>query len=141
MTSWNEILLEVESYMERYRKALKDIADSSEQANPIKLKEIARTALDGEPTTADELNDDEDAQLGASIVKSNDNVAGVFMVDGKIKDVDYVDEEVFDVTVKEDYGPPYSMANTSGEPVKAHPLGAGFAHKDTKKGIQDDTEC
>ena len=56
MTSWTETLLEVESYMERYRKALKDIADSSEQANPIKLKEIARTALDGEPTTADEYN-------------------------------------------------------------------------------------
>ena len=108
MTSWNELLLEVESYMERYRKALEEIADSSNQANPIKLKEIARTALDGEPTTADELNDD---------------------------------EEVFDVTVKEDYGPPYSMANTSGEPVKDHSLGAGFAHKDTKKGIQDDTEC
>jgi len=99
MTSWNEVLLEVESYMERYRKALKDIADSSEQANPIKLKEIARTALDGEPTTADEFNE------------------------------------------VQDYGPPYSMANPTGEPVKAHPLGAGFAHKDTKKGIQDDTEC
>tara|TARA_R100001480_G_C4637208_1_gene168822 strand:+ start:257 stop:556 length:300 start_codon:yes stop_codon:yes gene_type:complete len=99
MTSWNEVLLEVESYMERYRKALKDIADSSEQANPIKLKEIARTALDGEPTTADELNE------------------------------------------VQNHGPPYSMANTSGEPVKDHSLGAGFAHKDTKKGIQDDTEC
>ena len=99
MTSWNELLLEVESYMERYRKALKDIADSSEQANPIKLKEIARTALDGEPTTADELNE------------------------------------------VQNHGPPYSMANTSGEPVKDHSLGAGFAHKDTKKGIQDDTEC
>ena len=56
MTSWTETLLEVESYMERYRKALKDISDSSEQANPIKLKEIASTALDGEPTTADEFN-------------------------------------------------------------------------------------
>lgn len=41
----------------------------------------------------------------------------------------------------QNYGPPYSMANPTGEPVKAHPLGAGFAHKDTKKGIQDDTEC
>ena len=111
MTSWSEVLLEVESYMERYRKALEEIASNdwcNSQESLDSIQAIAQTALDGEPTTADELNDD---------------------------------EEVFDVTVKEDYGPPYSMANTSGEPVKDHSLGAGFAHKDTKKGIQDDTEC
>ena len=34
-------------------------------------------------------NDDEDVQLGASIVKSNDEVSGVFMVDGKIEQIDY----------------------------------------------------
>ncbi len=27
------------------------------------------------------------------------------------------------------------------EEVEDHPLGAGFAHKDTKRGIQDDPEC
>ena len=27
------------------------------------------------------------------------------------------------------------------EEVKDHPLGTGFAHKDTKRGIQDDPEC
>ena len=37
--------------------------------------------------------DEEDVQLGASIVKSNDEVSGVFMVDGKIKDVDYFIEK------------------------------------------------
>ena len=31
---------------------------------------------------------DKSIQLGASVVKSNNNVSGVFMVDGKIKEVD-----------------------------------------------------
>jgi len=99
MTSNTEILLELEMYMQRYRDALGEIANCGDQANAIYLREIAKTALDGEPTTADEFN--------------------------KVQN----------------YGPPYSMANPSGEPVKDHPLGVGFAHKDTKKGIQDDTEC
>ena len=37
-------------------KALMQIADSSDQANPIALKEVARKALAAEPTTADESN-------------------------------------------------------------------------------------
>jgi hypothetical protein len=42
----------------------------------------------------------------------------------------------------QNYGPPYSMANPSGDPkVHKHPLGPGFAHKDAKKGVQDDPEC
>ena len=41
-----------------YCRALMRIADSSDQANPIKLKEIAKKALASEPTTADELNKD-----------------------------------------------------------------------------------
>ena len=41
----------------------------------------------------------------------------------------------------QNYGPPYSMANPTGEPIKDSPLGAGFVHKDTKKGIQNDPEC
>ena len=36
---------------------------------------------------------DKSIQLGASVVKSNDNVSGVFMVDGKIKDIDYFDSK------------------------------------------------
>ena len=34
----------------------------------------------------------------------------------------------------QNYGPPYSMANPSGDPkVHKHPLGTGFAQKDKKK--------
>jgi len=36
--------------------------------------------------------DDDDVALGYSIVKSNKEVSGVFMVDGKVKDVDYFKE-------------------------------------------------
>ena len=99
MTSWNEILLEVEGYMQRYRDALGEIANCGDQANAVYLREVARTALDGEPTTADEFN--------------------------KVQD----------------YGPPYSMANPSGESVKDSPLGAGFAHKDTKIEKDYNYEC
>ena len=35
---------------------------------------------------------DDDVALGYSIVKSNKEVSGVFMVDGKVKDVDYFKE-------------------------------------------------
>tara|TARA_R110000765_G_scaffold90688_2_gene172422 strand:+ start:1150 stop:1425 length:276 start_codon:yes stop_codon:yes gene_type:complete len=35
------------------------------------------------------LTDEEDIQLGASIVESNDKVSGVFMSEGKVKQVDY----------------------------------------------------
>ena len=115
MTSWNEVLLEVENYMERYRKALQQIVntDWSEVDDSMsRISEIAQVALDGEPTTADEFN--------------------------KVQN----------------HGPPYSMANPSGEPVKPHPLaakygikdhplGVGFAHKDTKDdlvNIGDDIE-
>ena len=65
MTSWTEALLEVESYMERYRNALKGIVthideqyklDSKAPLFILAIKEIALSALDGEPTTADEYN-------------------------------------------------------------------------------------
>ena len=65
MTSWTEALLEVESYMERYRNALKGIVthideqyklDSKAPLFILTIKEIALSALDGEPTTADEFN-------------------------------------------------------------------------------------
>ena len=62
----------------------KDIADKY-----LEIYKYTRTALDGEPTTADEYNDEEDVQLGSSIVKSNDEVSGVFMSDGKIEQIDY----------------------------------------------------
>ena len=46
-----------------------------------------------EKTTADEFNEREDVALGTSIVKSNEEVSGVFMSNGKVKHVDYVKEE------------------------------------------------
>ena len=99
MTSWNEVLLEVENYMERYRKALEEIAntDWSEVDDSMsRISEIAQTALDGEPTTADKFN----------------------------------------VPVE-----PHPLAAKYG--IKDHPLGVGFAHKDTKDdlvNIGDDIE-
>jgi hypothetical protein len=116
MTSWTEALLEVESYMERYRKALQQIVntDWSEVDDSMsRISEIAQTALDGEPTTADKFND------RVTWVSPNDP--------GDENDLNKV----------QDHGPPYSMANPSGEPVKPHPLAARF----NKKGIQDDPEC
>jgi hypothetical protein len=44
-----------------------------------------------EKTTADEYNNEEDVQLGYSIVKSNDEIEGVFIQEGKIVDIDYFD--------------------------------------------------
>ena len=84
--------------MDRYKTALEqcwEIAtdNSITEDNKVKIiRDVSRATLDGEPTTADEYNEEEDVQLGASIVKSNREVSGVFMVDGKIKDVDYFEK-------------------------------------------------
>ena len=84
--------------MDRYKTALEqcwEIAtdNSITEDNKVKIiRDVSRATLDGEPTTADEYNEEEDVQLGASIVKSNKEVSGVFMVDGKIKDVDYFEK-------------------------------------------------
>ena len=100
--------------MNKYEIALEqcwEIATDNSIAEDNKVKmirDVSRATLDGEPTTADEYNEeevaanvppisvdidylkeDEDIAIGASIVKSNREVSGVFMVDGKIKDVDY----------------------------------------------------
>ena len=40
----------------KYKEALEAIAGASDQANPIHLKVVAQTALDYEPTTANEFN-------------------------------------------------------------------------------------
>ena len=80
---------ELELRIEWLEKGLKEIANGRDDMNPLYLKQQAQATLDGEPTTADEYNDEEDVQLGASIVKSNDEVSGVFMSDGKIEQIDY----------------------------------------------------
>ena len=40
----------------------------------------------------------------------------------------------------QNHGPPYSMANPSGEPVKPHPLAAKYGIKDDHVNIGDDIE-
>ena len=50
----------------------------------VALEEIAKNK---------EYNEEEDVALGASIVKSNKKVEGVFMSNGKVVNVDYVKEE------------------------------------------------
>ena len=75
---------ELELRIEWLENGLKEIANKT-----LGLDDMIQAVLDGEPTTADEYNDEEDVQLGASIVKSNDEVSGVFMSDGKIEQIDY----------------------------------------------------
>ena len=48
--------------IERYEKALEEIANAGEQANPIYLTNLARTILDGEATTADQYNIGDDIE-------------------------------------------------------------------------------
>ena len=84
---------ELELRIEWLENGLKEIANGRDDMNAIHVKQQAQSILDGEPTTADEYNDEEDVQLGASIVKSNDEVSGVFMSDGKIKDIDYLNDK------------------------------------------------
>ena len=43
--------------MDRYFHALGEIASCGDQANAVYLRGVARAAIDGEPTTADEFND------------------------------------------------------------------------------------
>mgnify|MGYP003110314111 CR=1 FL=1 len=54
--TWNELLLDVENYMERYRNALEQIVNAKNIKDPEILRALALSALDGEPTTADEFN-------------------------------------------------------------------------------------
>ena len=44
--------------MDRYFHALGEIASCGDQANAVYLRGVAQSALDGEPTTADEFNKD-----------------------------------------------------------------------------------
>jgi hypothetical protein len=45
--------------LDRYFHALGEIASCGDQANAVYLRGVARAALDGEPTTADEYNNKE----------------------------------------------------------------------------------
>lgn len=48
--------------IERYEKALEEIAGAGDQANPSYLTQLARVVLDGEPTTADHYNRGDDIE-------------------------------------------------------------------------------
>ena len=91
-------------YLEIYNNSDLDIYNNS---NNIKVKlnriidiydtennkaELIKEGLIKEEKSDDVYDEEEDVQLGYSIVKSNKEVSGVFMVDGKIKDVDYFEE-------------------------------------------------
>ena len=161
MTSWSELLLEVESYMARYKKALEEIVSFLKlnkdnlrvASNFVHIQEIAQVALDGAPTTADEVNEKRvdykcencgSNDIGWDAFAGWDNESQKYVLSSTydhceclecestdIKEVDLHNKEI------QNHGPPYSMANPSGEPVKPHPLAARF----NKKGIQDDPEC
>ena len=47
-----------ERHFNWYKLTLCKIATADDQANPMHLKQLAQAALDGEPTTADEHNED-----------------------------------------------------------------------------------
>ena len=159
--TWNEMLLETEGYLERYRKALEEIKEIltnkviyGESVEVItKAVVTAELALDGEPTTADEFNEKRvdykcencgsddigwdafagwDSKSQKYVLSSTyDHCECLECESTDIKEVDLHNKEV------QNYGTPNSMANPSGEPVKAHPLAARY----TKKGVQDDPEC
>jgi hypothetical protein len=108
---------------------------------------------DAEPTTADEFNEKRvdykcencgsndigwdafagwDSKSQKYVLSSTyDHCECLECESTDIKEVDLHNKEI------QNYGPPYSMANPTGEPVKAHPLAARY----TTKGIQDDLEC
>ena len=86
-------------YYERFKKTLEELWDISTdnsitEENKVKIiRDVSRAILDGEPTTIDEYDDEEDVQLAYSIVRSNDEVEGVFMQEGEITQIDYIKEK------------------------------------------------
>jgi len=75
-----ELTLVEETTVNRYKTALEqcwEIATDNLITGDNKAKmirDVSRATLDGEPTTADEYNEEEDVQLGCSIVKSNNEI-------------------------------------------------------------------
>ena len=86
-------------YYERFKKTLEELWEISTdnsitEENKVKIiRDVSRAILDGEPTAIDEYDDEEDVQLAYSIVRSNDEVEGVFMQDGEITQIDYIKEK------------------------------------------------
>ena len=106
-----ELTLVEETTVNRYKTALEqcwEIATDNLITGDNKAKmirDVSRATLDGEPTTADEYNEEEDVQLGYSIVKSNDEIEGVFIQEGKVTQIDYVNNVQEEKDIKNDlYG-------------------------------------
>ena len=92
-------MINYQLYYERFRKSLEECWEISTdnsitEENKVKIiRDVSRAILDGKPTTIDEYDDEEDVQLAYSIVRSNDEVEGVFMQDGEITQIDYIKEK------------------------------------------------
>ena len=80
--------------MSKYTVVLTLLIDAENEDSPIEQFNdcIEHRAFDKDSIDIVKIDYDDDVALGYSIVRSNREVSGVFMVDGKIKDVDYFKE-------------------------------------------------
>ena len=80
--------------MDKYTVELTLMIDAENEDSAIEQFNdcIERRAFSKDSIDIVKIDYDDDVALGYSIVRSNREVSGVFMVDGKIKDVDYFKE-------------------------------------------------
>ena len=80
--------------MNKYTVVLTLLIDAEDEDSAIEQfnDSIERRAFSKDSIDIVKIDYDDDVALGYSIVRSNREVSGVFMVDGKIKDVDYFKE-------------------------------------------------
>ena len=80
--------------MNQYTVVLTLLIDAEDEDSAIEQfnDSIERRAFSKDSIDIVKIDYDDDVALGYSIVRSNREVSGVFMVDGKIKDVDYFKE-------------------------------------------------
>ena len=80
--------------MNQYTVVLTLLIDAEDEDSAIEQfnDSIERRAFSKDSIDIVKIDYDDDVALGYSIVRSNREVSGVFMVDGKVKDVDYFKE-------------------------------------------------
>ena len=80
--------------MNKYTVVLTLLIDAEDEDSAIEQFNdcIKHRAFDKDSIDIVKIDYDDDVALGYSIVRSNREVSGVFMVDGKVKDVDYFKE-------------------------------------------------
>ena len=80
--------------MNKYTVVLTLLIDAEDEDSAIEQfnDSIERRAFSKDSIDIVKIDYDDDVALGYSIVRSNREVSGVFMVDGKVKDVDYFKE-------------------------------------------------